>query len=185
MNSGLVANRYALALMAFAQQQGVLDRVHADVLALQKALADELAHAGDDGILAASVETLSPEMRQFLRVVATNGRADCLPAMLRQFVRHFNQTKGIATASLQTAAPSPSLEREEVGTAAPLPSLKTRLVELLREMGYAEVDITTSVNPDLLGGFILQIEDQRLDASLASQLSAVRKELEERNRRII
>ena len=114
MNSGLVANRYARALLVFAHQQNALERVHADVLRLQKALQAELAHQGDDGILATCIPQLGPEVQQFLRVVAMNGRADNLPAMLRQFLIHYNQEKGIATASLVSAAPLPSLIKGEL-----------------------------------------------------------------------
>lgn len=171
MNIGLVANRYARALLVFAHQQNALERVHADVLRLQKALQEELAHSGNDGILATCIPQLGPEVQQFLRVVAMNGRADNLPAMLRQFLIHYNQEKGIATASLVSAAPLPSLEK--------------KLLVLLHDKGYTDVDFTTSIDPSLIGGFILQIEDQRLDASLASQLKLLKKELEDRNRRII
>jgi len=171
MNEGLVANRYARALLAFAESRDALAGVHADVLSLQKALTDELAHQGDDGILAACVNTLGPEMQQFLRVVATNGRADSLPAILRQFIVHYNRQMGIATASLVTATPLPTLEK--------------RLLALLHDKGYTDVDFTTYTDPSLIGGFILQIEDQRLDASLASQLKELKKEFVERNQRII
>ena len=47
-----------------------------------------------------------------------------------------------------------------------------------------EVDFKTEVNPDLIGGFIVQIEDKRLDASIASQLRDIRREWEEKNRKI-
>ena len=171
MNRGLVANRYARALLAFAHQQDALECVHADVLLLQQALRDELAQMGDDGILATCIPKLGPEMQQFLHVVATNRRADCLPAMLRQFLIHYNKENGIATASLVTAVPLPTLEK--------------KLRVLLRDKGYNDVDFTTDIDPALIGGFILQIEDQRLDASLASQLKQLKKEFVEKNKRIV
>ena len=171
MNTGLVANRYARALLTFAREQDALERVHADVQRLQQALHDELASMGDDGILAACIPQLGPEVQQFLRVVTLNGRAEYLPAMLRQFLVHYNREKGVATASLVTAAPLPTLEK--------------KLLVLLHDKGYSDVDFTTTIDPSLIGGFILQIEDQRLDASIASQLKQLRQELEDRNRRII
>lgn len=171
MNTGLVATRYARALLEFAHQQGVLERVHTDVLAFQQALHDELSVSGDDGILSACIPKLGPAMQQFLRVVVMNGRADSLPAMLRQFIILYNDEKGIATASLISAAPMPTLEK--------------KLLALLHDKGYTDVDFTTTVDPSLIGGFILQIEDQRLDASLASQLKQIKQEFVEKNKRII
>ena len=83
----------------------------------------------------------------------------------------YNDEKGIATASLISAAPMPTLEK--------------KLLALLHDKGYTEVDFTTTVDPSLIGGFILQIEDQRLDASLASQLKQIKQEFVEKNKRII
>ena len=171
MNTGLVTNRYAKALWAFAEKRGVTERVHNDVIALRQAMTDELARQGDDGILTDCVTKLSPEMQQFLRIVVANGRADHLPSMLRQFIVHYNRQKGVATASLSAAAPSPTLEN--------------KLMDLLHDKGYSQVDFTTTVNPELIGGFILQIEDQRLDASLSSQLRELTQAFVEKNKRII
>ena len=50
--------------------------------------------------------------------------------------------------------------------------------------GYTKVDFKTEVNPDLIGGFILQVDDKRLDASIARQLRTIRKEWEEKNRKL-
>ena len=171
MNAGVIANRYARALLTFAGNRGALDTVHGDVLSLQQALAVELSRKGDDGILSACIARLGPEMQQFLHVVMANGRAEHLPTMLRQFIRLYNRQKGIATASLVTAAPAPSLEE--------------RLLALLREKGYTEVDFTQKVNPALIGGFVLQVEDQRLDASLSTQLKTLKQAFEEKNKRIV
>lgn len=171
MNAGVIANRYAKALLAFASSRDAMEAVHRDVLTLQQALTDELSRKGDDGILSACIARLGPELQQFLRVVAENGRADHLPSMLRQFILFYNRQKGIATASLVTAAPAPSLEG--------------KLLAMLRDKGYTEVDFTQTVSSALIGGFVLQIEDQRLDASLSTQLKTLKQAFEEKNKRIV
>ena len=51
----------------------------------------------------------------------------------------------------------------------------------MKLQGFTEVDFKTEVNPDLIGGFIVQVEDKRLDASIAAQLRDIRKEWEEKN----
>ena len=53
----------------------------------------------------------------------------------------------------------------------------------MKLQGLAEVDFKTEVDPDLIGGFIVQVEDKRLDASIASQLKQIRKDLETRIRK--
>ena len=63
------------------------------------------------------------------------------------------------------------------------PGLAGRLAELMKAQGLTQVDFKTEVNPDLIGGFIVQVEDKRLDASIASQLKQIQKELESRIRK--
>ena len=53
----------------------------------------------------------------------------------------------------------------------------------MRLQGFTDIDFKTEVNPDLIGGFIVQVEDKRLDASISSQLREIRKEWEEKNRK--
>ena len=53
----------------------------------------------------------------------------------------------------------------------------------MKRQGFTKIDFKTEVNPDLIGGFIVQVEDQRLDASIATQLRTIRKEWEEKNRK--
>lgn len=171
MNTGLVSKRYAKALMTLAQQNGTLETVQADVVRLRDALQEEMAHEGDDQILCHCVPTLCEEVQRFLCVVTQNHRADLLPFMLHSFIVQYNQSQGITTASLITATPAPGLE--------------DKLLTLLHERGFTKVDFTTSVDPALAGGFILQVEDKRLDASLATQLETIRRTFEEKNRSLV
>ena len=48
-----------------------------------------------------------------------------------------------------------------------------------------KINFDTEVNPDLLGGFIFQINDLRLDASLASQFEKIKKQFIDKNKRIV
>ena len=64
-----------------------------------------------------------------------------------------------------------------------LPELAEKLVLLMKQQGFSKVDFKTEVNPDLIGGFIVQVEDKRLDASTASQLKYLQKELEAKIRK--
>ena len=169
--TGLIASRYARALLDYSGKQGVQERVYAEVQALMKALSDEQRAYGDDGILSSCISTLSEEMQRFLSLVVRGGRADMLPFILHSYVRQYRQAKGITTARLQVACPSPDLEQ--------------KLTAMLARAGYAQVDFKTQVDDSLIGGFILQVDDVRLDASVATQLVALREELEEKNKRII
>ena len=162
MNAGLIARRYANALLLFAKEEQEADRVYEDA----QALIDTLRSNGD---LTACIESQSPTMRKFLTLVLRNKRAEYLSAILSAYRKLYRQENGITRAWLTTA-------EEE-------PQLAEKLALLMKEQGFTKVDFRTEVNPDLIGGFIVQIEDRRLDASIATQLQAIRKEWEEKNRK--
>ncbi len=47
------------------------------------------------------------------------------------------------------------------------------------------LDLEKIVDPDILGGFILEVDFVRWDASLSGQLNSIKKQYIERNRRIV
>ncbi len=162
MNTGLIASRYANALFLFAQEEKAEDRVYEDAASLKAAM---LAESDVPGC----IERLSEPMQRFLALVIRNKRVEYLPAILHNYRVLYRKEKGITRAWLTTATENPELAG--------------KLSLLMRAQGFTEVDFKTEVNPDLIGGFIVQVEDKRLDASIARQLQTIRKEWEEKNRK--
>ena len=162
MDAGLIASRYANALLLFASETKEEKRVYDDAAALRLALQEKNDVAG-------CIEKLCEPLQRFLALVIRNKRVEYLPAILHNYRVLYRKEKGITRAWLTTA-------REN-------PELAGRLTELMKEQGFTEVDFKTEVKPDLIGGFIVQVEDKRLDASIARQLQTIRKEWEEKNRK--
>ena len=161
MNAGLIASRYANALYLFACETGEEKKVYEDASALKRAVL-----ANDD--VTGCIERLSVPMQRFLALVIRNKRVEYLPAILHNYRVLYRKEKGITRAWLTTATENPELAG--------------KLAELMKLQGLTEVDFKTEVDPDLIGGFIVQVEDKRLDASIAAQLRDIRKEWEEKNR---
>ena len=157
MNAGLIASRYANALYLFACETGEEKKVYEDASALKRAVL-----ANDD--VTGCIERLSVPMQRFLALVIRNKRVEYLPAILHNYRVLYRKEKGITRAWLTTATENPELAG--------------RLAELMKLQGLTEVDFKTEVDPNLIGGFIVQVEDKRLDASTASQLKQIRKDLE-------
>jgi len=164
MDTGLIASRYANALLLFAHEQKAEKRVYEDAEALKQALL-----SGDDATVQACIEKLSEPMQKFLSLVIRNKRVEYLPAILQDYRVLYRKEKGITRAWLTTATEDPGLAE--------------RLAELMKLQGFTKIDFKTEVNPDLIGGFVVQVEDRRLDASIATQLQTIRKEWEEKNRK--
>ena len=164
MNIGHVAHRYAKALLAFARERNALDVVHAEVLTLMDVLDEEEK-------IPSCVKSLSEEMHRFLQLVISNGRVAYLPFIFQSFINQYNRMAGITTATLTSATTTDDLQQ--------------KILAILQRAGYTKVDFATEVNPELLGGFVLRIDDLRLDASLATQLKNIRAELDDKNRSIV
>ena len=162
MDAGLIASRYANALLLFASETKEEKRVYDDAAALRLALQEKNDVAG-------CIEKLCEPLQRFLALVIRNKRVEYLPAILQDYRALYRRKKGITRACLTTAVENPELAE--------------KLAELMKWQGFTKIDFKTEVNPDLIGGFIVQVEDKRLDASIASQLRDIRKEWEENNRK--
>lgn len=167
--SGL-AGRYATALFDLAKAQDALPQLEADLESLRSALAGnaELTRAlrspvvrreEHAGIVAALGEPLglSPLTRNFLGVLAGKRRLGALPAMLDQLEAMMALHRGEATAEVVSASPlsEEQLDRVRESVAA--------------KVGRA-VKLTAGVDPGLIGGLVVRVGSQMIDASLKTKL---------------
>ena len=162
MDTALIASRYANALLQYACEQQEEDRVYADAHTLTETLCNGTPTT--PGELEACIGGCSASMQRFITLVLRNRRAALLPQILHAYRTLYRKQKGITRAQLTTATENPELA--------------DKLMRLMQEQGLREVDFKTEVDPALIGGFIVQVEDKRLDVSVASQLKDIRNELE-------
>lgn len=189
MSSGTVAVRYARALLKYAEEQGCQDEVYSQILLLSQrvrqypeimnrisdpTLPDEpkcklltTAMLSDDG------GTVSPVMERFIALVVSAGRGDAVIFIASAYRDLYRRRYGVVPVEIITAHRLSDSQRAE-------------LERLIRENAKSDrIEWDESVRPELLGGFILQIDDYRLDASVARKLQVVEKELIEKNSRLI
>jgi F-type H+-transporting ATPase subunit delta len=105
-------------------------------------------------------ELLDP-LENLLGIVLRRRRLELLPGIAREYRRLFNQSVGIVEATATSAAP---LEPDEV----------TALRERLETMTNKRVELTTDVDPGLLGGVQVRIGDKLLDGSVRGRLERLR-----------
>ncbi len=175
-----IASRYAKSLIQLAEEQGKLDRVREDLLGFSRAL----AAAKDLGMLMKSpivkgdkkmavVKQLfegqfDPLTMQFFEVLTRKNRERLLPALSREFERQYRHIKGISTVVVHSAVPLPE-------------QVIKHLEEKLKGAGKVEqhIELETRVDPKLLGGFVLEFEDNVYDASVQRRLEELRKAFED------
>ena len=115
---------------------------------------------------------MSQELSRFLTLLNRNGRMSMVADILRDFIDLYYRSIGIRKAHL-TVVQEPS-ER-----------LLQRLRALVKQKTGDDVRIEVDIDPSLVGGFVFDIDDYLLDASVKRQLDLIREQFIERNRRII
>lgn len=107
-----------------------------------------------------------PVVTRFLRVLNRHGRLDLLETIVRQARAEIDRRHNRRRVHVRTAAPL-----DEGHQAA----LHDRLGRMLR----AEPVIEYAVDPELIGGLVVQVGDEVYDASVRSQLERMRREIVE------
>jgi F-type H+-transporting ATPase subunit delta len=103
-------------------------------------------------------------VRNFLLLLTERGRASSLDDIKREFDRLVAAEAGQLTLELTTAVELSDQEAEEI-------------VRQIEQESGRTVEATRRVDPDLLGGVVLQVGSMRLDASLRGRLERLRREL--------
>jgi F-type H+-transporting ATPase subunit delta len=166
-----LAGRYASALFDLARDQRQIDAVGASLDTLGQVQLDsqEFAEliaspivsreeAGKAFAALAPQLGLDPITTNFLGVLARNGRKNALRAVIRAFGRLAAEHRGETTAEVVTARP---LNDDQ------LAALKAQL----RARAGRDVSIEASVDPNILGGLVVKLDSQRIDASIRTKLN--------------
>lgn len=167
---GGLADRYAAALYAYADDNHVLDSVVSEMenlgrvinaspdfrRLLDSPLIDvKTATAASQAVLLQ--EGFSKPVRDFVGVISVNRRLRVLPEVVAAFAALVAHRRGIITAHVASAHPLSDVQRQQ---------LRARLIEA----GYGNVNILEKVEPDLLGGLVVRIGARLYDTSLKSRL---------------
>jgi len=107
-------------------------------------------------------------VRNFLRLLAEKGRIGELEEISREFERLFAEEEGVLKVALTTAV---DLSDEEA----------KRIMRQIEEASGRRVEATRTVDPDLVGGIVLQVGSMRLDSSIRGRLERLRRELTTRS----
>jgi F-type H+-transporting ATPase subunit delta len=169
---------YADALFGAAKDAGRLAQVH-EALAdfataasespeLQAVLRNpQLESSAKAAILADLAGDEEPLFANFLQVVAEKGRASELEDIAKEFERLVAREERRLTVELTTAR---ELSDDEA----------TAIVKQIEEAAGRKVEATRHVDPDLVGGIVLQAGSLRVDASVRGRLERLRHELVKR-----
>lgn len=169
-----VASRYAQALFDLADESGQLDVVDRDLKSLKAMIGESLdlrrliaspAFASQDKGKAlgavADRAGFSPTTRKFIGLLAANGRVNAIGGVITAFQALSAKRRGLVAAEVTTAI-------------ALSPAQQKGLQAALRQALGKDPEITTRVDPAILGGLKVRVGSRLYDASLSSKLDQLK-----------
>lgn len=173
-----LAARYAKSVLDLAIERGQLDEVYKDMVFLRTICRSnrDLVNLLQSPIIKSDkkrhiLETItkgriSPLTTAFNALMMSKGREAYLPETAAAFEAQYKAYKGIQTVKLATAVPvSEDLK-------------KTILNKVKTDRQVPGIDLETTVRPELIGGFVLEIGDELIDASVAFDLNKIRQQFQ-------
>jgi F-type H+-transporting ATPase subunit delta len=175
MNDSKISVRYAKALFDSASEQGVLEKVRDDMLLLQEISRMEefqfflrapiMKESQKRKVMKTILKDKAGSLTlDLLDLVLKNNRELYIPGIARNFENLYKRYKGIKSAVLVSAGSVDNTTKEQI-------------IEILKETTDSLIEMKTKKNKDLIGGFIIKIEDQQYDASVARKLKDIEKQL--------
>ena len=175
MASTKSAARYAKALLDLALEKGWVEAVEHDLIRFVQTVSESndfrvflnspVVRADKKISIYSRVFTdFQPVTMRFLSLVTKNGREQLLPAIAHQFERQLRKNRGLVSGSIISASPLSNQTKQDI-LARIAPAFEGTL------------SLTESVDPSLIGGFVVRVEDKQIDASVSSKLKALRQEL--------
>jgi len=176
MNQSIISTRYAKALILSGIDNKCLDEFKADMELIGDTIKKNpmFGQILDNPVIKPQqkrkvlnellVKHVHPLTLNFIHLIIRNRREILLADVSRSFIALYEKSKGIKRAHVVSAT----------GMDEPA---KKQLQHHLNRMFQADVKMTDETNPDLIGGFILRVDDQQYDASMSSALKRMRKTL--------
>ena len=170
MDIGVISVRYARALLKSATDAKIEDAVYREMQLLAKCFIEvpQLRHTIDNPMLskdkkatllltAIGGELASSLSKSFVALVLGEDRENMIQFMANSYVTLYRKQKKVIRGKLTTAV-------------AVSPQAEQKMRQMVESRTQGTVEFETEVNPDIIGGFILEYDTFRMDASVQSKL---------------
>ncbi len=176
MDIGVISVRYARALLKSATEAKIEEQVYREMQTLAESYlrVPELRFTIDNPMLAknkkeellvtACGEKPSELTKRFVALVLQESRESNLQFMANSYITLYRKQKNLIRGKLITAA-------------AVDPATEQKMKQMVESKTQGTVEFQTEVNPDLIGGFVLEYGTYRMDASIKSKLNNILKQL--------
>jgi F-type H+-transporting ATPase subunit delta len=169
-----VASRYVRSLLSLAVEQNAVEAVHQDMQLFAKVAEENRAFAlmlrnpiirhdkKRDVLQALFKGKVHPLTFAIFDIITKKNREAILADIARQFHNAYNAYKGITKGVVITATP---LDAE----------LRKELEQMVKKVSNKkEVELVEKVDSSLIGGFVLNVGDRQIDASIKNKLKELK-----------
>ena len=172
MDIGVISVRYARALLKSATDARIEDAVYAEMQQLAKSYIEvpQLRFTIDNPMLSkdkkeallltAAGQKPSALTKAFIQLVLKEDRESVMQFIANSYVTLYRQQKNVIRGRLITAA-------------AVSPATEQKMRQMVESKTNGIVEFETEVNPEIIGGFILEYDTYRMDASVKSKLNSI------------
>ena len=177
MLTSKVAKRYAQGLLDFTNESGQTAAVFSEMKDVVKIMSESqdlknffqtpYIDVNKKSEAASEIfKAFSPVSQNLIKLVIKQGRVNQLKNIAQEFITKVEDINGVQRVTLTTAT---QLSKENIE-------------QILRSTNLvnpsASFDLKLNVNPELLGGYILRVGDQQIDASVKAKLSKIKKDFQ-------
>lgn len=177
MNDSKISVRYSRAFFQLAVEKNLLDSVNEDMIFISEVcktpemrefLSSPIIFPSKkreifQKMLGDNIEKITLDL---INLVVKNGRESYIPSIARVFIHETIKYKGISELNLTTAIKVES-------------KVKKQIADIISEAFKIKVEVKENVDPDLIGGFIIRVDDNYIDGSVRTKLRKISKELKE------
>jgi F-type H+-transporting ATPase subunit delta len=176
MTNPRLASRYAKSIFDLAIEKGELEKVYEDMKLLQQIcrisrdfvtvlhspiIPTDKKEKIISALFKGRVSTLTAT---FTRLLVKKGRENNFLEITNSFIEQYNHYKGIQKLTLTTAVPVSE-------------DIKNEIVSKVKErVNVKHIELEEKVNPDVIGGFRLELRDFLIDATIQHVLDKAKKE---------
>lgn len=175
MDEGKIAIRYSKALLSLAKERGITEGVRIDMEMIRQLFETypRFSQVLESPVIKSKeklaffelvfLKNLNPTTYSFLVLLIANNRESYLRPIARIFLDSCRMEAGYKEAKLVSAIKIDQATVEQFRT-------------FIRKHFNSEVDLVCTVDENLIGGFVLQVEDQQIDASVSAKLTKLKRE---------
>lgn len=173
-----VASRYAKSLLDLAVEKSQLEKIYSDMLYLQQITRQSRefvsllrspvvkADVKMKALNAVTAGKISDTTASFINLMTSKAREAVLPEIITSFIQQYKDSKGIKTVKLTTAMQVSDALKSEI------------IAQVKKTPGFDNIELQEIVDPNIIGGFVLQTGDQLIDASVAYDLKQISRQFE-------